>query len=150
MYKQPLLQPRFEAGRIWGQAVGPEDPLVARRTDALSLRAVFGVDRARNLMTSARTVERNRREACWWYALIWTSMYDKYLGSMRVTHTWIILDIVKPASGPNTSYRYTPNLHPSPYPTPYIARTIGRKCREACRWYVRTTNTSTDQIPLFT
>ncbi|KAJ1481218.1 hypothetical protein T484DRAFT_1808192, partial [Baffinella frigidus] len=59
----------FEAGRIWGLAVGPEDPLVARRTDPDSLRAKFGVDRARNLLTSARTVERNRREACWWFSL---------------------------------------------------------------------------------
>lgn len=38
----------------WQKAVGPDDPLVARKTDPRSLRATLGADRDDNLLTCAR------------------------------------------------------------------------------------------------
>lgn len=38
------------AMETWGNAVGPEDPLVAKMTDAGSLRAQYGIDKSRNLL----------------------------------------------------------------------------------------------------
>ena len=38
----------------WASAVGPDDPLVARKTDPRSLRATLGTDRDDNVLTCAR------------------------------------------------------------------------------------------------
>ena len=53
----------------WSEAVGPEDPFVAKRTDPCTLRARFGIDRKRNLMSCSRSAERNRRENQWYFSL---------------------------------------------------------------------------------
>ena len=59
----------LDAARAWSHIIGPEDPAVARRTDPASLRARFGIDRARNLLSCARSAERSRREAAFWFSL---------------------------------------------------------------------------------
>jgi hypothetical protein len=56
-----------DAAGVWAEAVGPEDPAVARQTDPDSLRAALGVDRARNLVAVSRTAERGRRDAEAWF-----------------------------------------------------------------------------------
>jgi nucleoside-diphosphate kinase len=53
----------------WSEAVGPEDPFVAKRTDPCTLRAKYGIDRKRNLMSNSRSTERNRRENQWYFSL---------------------------------------------------------------------------------
>jgi len=59
----------FKAVDRWSEAVGPEDPFVAKRTDPTSLRAKYGSDRKKNLLTCSRSVERNRREVEWYFSL---------------------------------------------------------------------------------
>ena len=59
----------FRAVERWSLAVGPEDPAVAKRTDPNSLRALYGTDRKRNLLTNSRSLERNRRESQWYFSL---------------------------------------------------------------------------------
>jgi nucleoside diphosphate kinase len=58
-----------KAVQRWSEAVGPEDPFVAKRTDPATLRAKYGVDRKRNLMSCSRSAERNRRESQWYFSL---------------------------------------------------------------------------------
>ncbi len=48
------------AVKVWGDAVGPDDPLVAKMTDSSSLRAVFGTNRDRNVMRCVCL--------CFWFA----------------------------------------------------------------------------------
>ena len=59
----------YKAVERWSEAVGPEDPFVAKRTDPTSLRAKYGSDRKNNLLTCSRSVERNRREVEWYFSL---------------------------------------------------------------------------------
>lgn len=54
----------------WAEEVGPEDPLVARRTDPGSLRARLGLDRRRNLLTASNSLQRNRREASFCFSQV--------------------------------------------------------------------------------
>ena len=51
------------ANAVWGEVVGPEDPLVAKMTDSSSLRAIYGITKERNLLRCTRSAERGRKEA---------------------------------------------------------------------------------------
>eukprot|EP00658_Telonema_sp_P-2_P009324 TRINITY_DN13497_c0_g1_i3.p1 TRINITY_DN13497_c0_g1~~TRINITY_DN13497_c0_g1_i3.p1 ORF type:complete len:1395 (+),score=417.08 TRINITY_DN13497_c0_g1_i3:247-4431(+) len=46
----------------WLAAIGPDDPVLARRTDPGSLRAEHGHDRSTNLLVCTRSSERSRRD----------------------------------------------------------------------------------------
>jgi nucleoside diphosphate kinase len=59
----------YKAIERWSELVGPEDPMLAKRTDPASLRAKYGMDRKRNLLTCSRSSQRNRRESEWYFSL---------------------------------------------------------------------------------
>jgi nucleoside diphosphate kinase len=50
----------------WMDAVGPEDPQLARRTDPQSLRAVHGINREKNLVCFSRP-RYARKDLVWWF-----------------------------------------------------------------------------------
>jgi len=53
----------FKAIHRWADAIGPEDPVLARCTDPYSLRAILGISREKNLVvTHSRNSDRARKD----------------------------------------------------------------------------------------
>lgn len=68
-YKPPTGTPTFvfaargvSAVNAWVDTVGPDDPVLARRTDPQSLRALHGTDRNQNLLVCTRSSPRALRD----------------------------------------------------------------------------------------